>query len=117
MRQERSQGERVLVVDDVRWLGHLAQDPHRRRALRAPAEAAAPVAAMRGVGACLSAFVLPLVFGGCTMVALPSARIDPGARAMAHIWGEAEGGGPDGTVVASWAPIAARDNFDLAGGS
>jgi len=68
---------------------------------------------MRGLGACLSAFVLILVFGGCTMVALPSTRIDPGPRAMAHICVEAEDGVPDGIVETSWAPIAARYNFDL----
>lgn len=113
MRRERGQGERVLVVDDEGWLGHLARDPHRRQALRAPAEAAAPVAAMRGLGACLSSLVLALVFGGCTMVALPSTRIDPGPRAMAHICVEAEDGVPDGIVETSWAPIAARYNFDL----
>ncbi len=112
MRQERGQGEPVPVVNDEWWLGHLARDP-RRRALCAPAEAAAPVAAMRGLGACLSAFVLTLVFGGCTMVALPSTRIDPGPRAMAHICVEAEDGVPDGIVETSWAPIAARYNFEL----
>jgi len=113
MTPERSQGKRVLVVDGEWVRARLARDPYRRRALRAPAEAAAPVAAMRGIGASVSAVVLTLVFGGCTMVALPSARIDPGPRAMAHICVEAEEGVPDGIVETSWAPVAARYNFDL----